>query len=710
MASGQSYPSPTEAQTRTGAGPFYGNGTASPQQNGKDGAQEVPPHLQLSGELEHINPELQESSHDYMEPQQHIQTHSASEQLAQSVMSLANPYPQMPHATEHALHNAAQAAEEAAAALAAKQRSKVSRACDQCRRKKIRCDATGENETCSCTACKKSNLVCQFSRTPQKRGPSKGYIKELADRVTTLERERRALGADDTPQPSGPGLNQDEMTFLAGVEAGPYSPAPTTAGQKRTHSVSEGAFSDHYTASGRVGFPPQELMYLEDEAINAYFVFVHMTLPFLSRDASIIRRSLQEATPATKDSFVAAFECTMHGTLFSPLSELTTQYTPKRAYELFVNSNWMDTANLIQVQSLLLLLIESSNRGTQVIHGGNGNSPWQFLNEAVNKGKSIDLFTYALYPPPEEPDNHYVVSRSIVLTITILDAFLSLGNKKLGSALEPSLVTMWEADIQILGQRTYLLARMARILTRLAHTRIADSRDDHDLHRPTRVTGSTSKPVRIMPEDTDVILRLKTADQDLLQSRELPDDPVLQMAFWYTRAQIEITYYPMATAQNILFPVRRIVELLSQMTAPNPLTYHFSAFAAHLLLQLCAFANTKDEAMVHLQALDETLSSQVPAHDSQSFDAGIRDVVRNKRGALLSGSDTSPTMGLEHLANAAVGSEEPNGGVQDSSSALRAAAEAAAKAAQLHMSSAVNFDGSSLSQDGYLTALLVHGG
>jgi hypothetical protein len=432
-----------------------------------------------------------------------------------------------------------------------------------------------------------------------------------------------------------------------------------------------------------------------------------MTLPFLPRNPDILRASLTESSQATKDAFIAAFECTMHGTQFSPLSELTTQYTPKRAYELFVNSNWMDSSNLVQVQALLLLLIESSNRGTMVIHGGNGNSPWQFLNEAVSKGKSIDLFTYALYPPPEEPDTHYIVSRSTVLTMTILDAFLSLGNKKLGSALEPSLITIWDADIGLVGQRTYLLARMARILTRLAHTKIADSRDDHDLHRPTRITGSTAKPVRIMPEDTDVILRLKTADQDLLQSRELPDDPVLQMAFWYTRAQIEITYFPMATAQNVLFPVRRIVELLNQMNAPNPLTYHFSAFAAHLLFQLCEFGNTKDEAMILLEILDNTLAAQVPPHDSQSFDAGIRDVVRGKRTMILSGADTSPTMGLEHLANAAVGSGES--GTQDSGSALQAAAEAAAKAAQLHMSTAVNFDGSLLSQDGYLTALLVHG-
>lgn len=59
-----------------------------------------------------------------------------------------------------------------------RKRSKVSRACDQCRRKKIRCDAdtdhTGQLKTCS--NCQKGGQTCEYSRIPQKRGPSKGYV------------------------------------------------------------------------------------------------------------------------------------------------------------------------------------------------------------------------------------------------------------------------------------------------------------------------------------------------------------------------------------------------------------------------------------------------------------------------------------------------------------------------------------------------------
>lgn len=55
-----------------------------------------------------------------------------------------------------------------------RKRSKVSRACDECRRKKIKCDAQSDTGESPCSSCARSNMRCLFSRVPQKRGPSKG--------------------------------------------------------------------------------------------------------------------------------------------------------------------------------------------------------------------------------------------------------------------------------------------------------------------------------------------------------------------------------------------------------------------------------------------------------------------------------------------------------------------------------------------------------
>jgi hypothetical protein len=136
MADRQSYPSPTAAQTRAGAGPFYGNGGVSPPHGVKDISHNEVPQMQLGGEMENINPDLQGNGHQ----DHYAAAHDAHQQLAQSVMSLAHqpdPYQPVPTTAPSNQSAAASAAAAAAAAAAAKQRSKVSRACDECRRKKV---------------------------------------------------------------------------------------------------------------------------------------------------------------------------------------------------------------------------------------------------------------------------------------------------------------------------------------------------------------------------------------------------------------------------------------------------------------------------------------------------------------------------------------------------------------------------------------------
>ncbi|EXJ89227.1 hypothetical protein A1O3_02293 [Capronia epimyces CBS 606.96] len=111
-----------------------------------------------------------------------------------------------------------------------RKRSKTSRACDECRRKKVRCDAPTEPDGTpkTCSNCKKAGVFCEFERKPMKRGPSRGYIRELSERVEQVELvQKQAM----------------RQSLDAAAAFAPYAetilPDPASSATKRTLSFNE---------------------------------------------------------------------------------------------------------------------------------------------------------------------------------------------------------------------------------------------------------------------------------------------------------------------------------------------------------------------------------------------------------------------------------------------------------------------------------------
>ncbi|CAG8593067.1 1783_t:CDS:2, partial [Acaulospora colombiana] len=147
-------------------------------------------------------------------------------------------------------------------------RRRVARACDTCRRKKVRCDGVQPgSDPPSCTNCKAYGYECSFIDAPKKRGPPKGYIEALE---TRLQRMESILGglvqSGDLPEGTINSnlewINVNESNFKSSHDYSDRdgslrksshrdsSTRPTASSSKLSASSSKGSAKSHKTSYG----------------------------------------------------------------------------------------------------------------------------------------------------------------------------------------------------------------------------------------------------------------------------------------------------------------------------------------------------------------------------------------------------------------------------------------------------------------------------
>lgn len=82
-----------------------------------------------------------------------------------------------------------------------RKRTKASRACDQCRRKKIKCDYN--DLTSICQYCERNHEKCSFERVQLKRGPSKGYTRSSKGVLNNKNNNLVGTQIENNPQVIG---------------------------------------------------------------------------------------------------------------------------------------------------------------------------------------------------------------------------------------------------------------------------------------------------------------------------------------------------------------------------------------------------------------------------------------------------------------------------------------------------------------------------
>ncbi|KAJ7066641.1 fungal-specific transcription factor domain-containing protein [Mycena amicta] len=219
----------------------------------------------------------------------------------------------------------------------AQKRRNVVRACDLCRKKKIRCDGPNMSQ---CSSCAAYGYDCTYVEAAKKRGPPKAYIEKMEIRIQKIERLLQTLLPDtDLTQllsdPSAAGwklpraLEEDDRAHLSlteNLQRLSLSPDADTIFFGRSSGAmllrtalnvkqdAEPQNSRRHTefwasrpspetpARPKYAFPPQDLA---ETLIQFYFANINLLLPLLHRPT--FDRNVAAGLHLTNDGFAATY-------------------------------------------------------------------------------------------------------------------------------------------------------------------------------------------------------------------------------------------------------------------------------------------------------------------------------------------------------------------------------------------------------------------
>ncbi|KAI1502100.1 hypothetical protein F5X99DRAFT_167706 [Biscogniauxia marginata] len=661
-------------------------------------------------------PQPPPQQHPQQQPPPHLQHTASVEHLAQQYAAQAQAQAFVPDNTPP------------------RKRSKVSRACDECRRKKVKCDAVSENGEEPCSNCRRSAIRCLFSRIPQKRGPSKGYIKELADRIHSIEGKLASEGGNvdsltelfngarrdsaDIFTPSGQTDENSRKRPYSSISGADFS-TPTTSrqatwsseprpiqpyqtpggGSLRGAPYSANGLAPQPLSKPEAGTPSQPaavmepipldlnpngaLREIDEDAFNVYLNVVHPYLPLLAGTKVRVEAQLAQCPPRLRDAFIEALYCTMQSSVSSPgrytngdvnsATRMITEWESDPSPRTLI-------INIVHLQTLILAAIATDNYGPSSLKGEHGGpSKASVLGRAVGLAYSMRLHVSNLDSNVNvqlDHDSDDNVATRAWWTLIMLDRWNAIGTATPLFIPNDSVVILPSLN-SILGENVYHLARLSNILGHFAPVSLA----------PPQALSPESGAVPILNSFFNLSIELF---REVLPPNITPSThPILHLVYWHCRL-LAYLFQTNSKSADILWPCKESANLLLTNTQLlSPLNHHFFCLTTLTLLELVKVDRTRDEANPLLKELLE--SNLAPS----TWDTVIRD--RIAESLRPSTAQAAASQSLQHLADLATASEteavksETNG-------------EPATLRTSLNYAD-VGFDPKALTRGGYLNVL-----
>ncbi|KZT19127.1 hypothetical protein NEOLEDRAFT_1142477 [Neolentinus lepideus HHB14362 ss-1] len=147
-----------------------------------------------------------------------------------------------------------------------KTKARKHRACDVCRRKRIKCDGSeGQGPPSSCSNCLLFSTTCTFNDIAKKSGPSKGYIRALEARVAKLESLLREDGRNLVRESEASTSQAEPCCHLSEGLVSSSAVCRSTSATNCKHNTAE---SDTDSSSGEEFLHTALVDRLEDLSLN----------------------------------------------------------------------------------------------------------------------------------------------------------------------------------------------------------------------------------------------------------------------------------------------------------------------------------------------------------------------------------------------------------------------------------------------------------
>ncbi|KAH8884643.1 hypothetical protein GQ53DRAFT_385721 [Thozetella sp. PMI_491] len=606
-----------------------------------------------------------------------------------------------------------------------RKRSKVSRACDECRRKKIKCDAVSETGDQSCSNCRRSSVTCLFSRIPQKRGPSKGYIKELADRIFTIE-GRLGGGAEtsaDTPRrqssetfPSpAPGdkrpfssISSDALVSttstkpLGWSEPRPIQPyqAPTSRPPMNVNDLTPSAIvpANVEAASRPAGLgdgpsdatPGPPVGEIDDDSFQLYLTAIHPVFPVLATTKARVESILSQCPSALRDACLEAFQ-EMIQPFQSPTDD--TKSKPRAAVRLLAEWEAVDppldrVTDLVSLQVLLMLAIRDSLASPAVQSQHGAASRKSALSRAISLGFSMKMYA-ALPDPVPEPEFDANSDENVALrawwTVFLLDRWDAIGTGSFMLIPEES-TNLVPGLKPVLGTAGYKLIQLSEFF--LTFKELMASSTDLDV---------TSRRTKAYKRLASIIFQ--HFNEQLPPDATESTHPFHYLVYWHARI-VSYLCSPEPNSKGLLEVCKGSVGLLVRAGGANvatPLNHHFAALTSMALLELSTVENAREEALELLKHIADNTMPRSP------YDGSVKDKILDRLRPTTTGSLNSQN--LQQLADLATAADGTKEAADSADSADTTEAEAAPKAGGGSLPTSyegLGFDPRPLLQAGYL--------